>query len=72
MEVTFFDEIWQRYRELVVKDALVLIEGSLRFDEQGDCWRLAAKRVTELDRAREQQAHRIVLLWPRPMGRIKA
>ena len=68
MEVTFFDEIWQRYRELVVKDALVLIEGSLRFDEQGDCWRLAAKRVTELDRAREQQAHRIVLLWPKANG----
>ncbi|MFZ9709223.1 MAG: DNA polymerase III subunit alpha [Steroidobacteraceae bacterium] len=68
MEVTFFEEVMQRYRELIVKDALVLVEGSLRFDEQGDCWRLAAKRVTELDRAREQQAHRIVLVWPRSRG----
>ncbi|MBU6377836.1 MAG: DNA polymerase III subunit alpha [Gammaproteobacteria bacterium] len=68
IEVTFFDEILQQHRDLIVKDALVLVEGQLRFDEQGDTWRLAAKKVTELDRAREQQAHRIVLLWPRANG----
>lgn len=68
MEVTFFDEVMQRYRELIVKDALVLIEGQLRFDEQGDTWRLSAKKISELDRMREQQALRIVLLWPRAQG----
>jgi DNA polymerase-3 subunit alpha len=68
MEVTFFDEVLQRYRELIVKDSLVLIEGQLRFDEQGDTWRMAARKVSELDRAREQQAHRIVLVWPRANG----
>ena len=68
MEVTLFDEVMQRHRELIVKDALVLIDGQLRFDEQGDTWRLAAKKIVELDRAREQQAHRIVLLWPAANG----
>jgi DNA polymerase-3 subunit alpha len=68
IEVTFFDEVLQKYRELIVKDALVLIEGKLRFDEQGNAWRLAANRVTELNRAREQQATRIVLLWPETAG----
>ena len=68
MEVTFFDEVMQRYRELIVKDALVLIEGQLRFDEQGDTWRLSAKKISELDRMREQQALRIVLLWPQAQG----
>lgn len=68
IEVTFYDEVLQRYRELIVKDALVLIEGQLRFDEQGNAWRLAAKRVSELNRAREQQAERIVLLWPKTAG----
>ena len=68
MEVTFFDEVMQRYRELIVKDALVLIEGQLRFDEQGDTWRLSAKKISELDRMREQQALRIVLVWPRAQG----
>ena len=68
IEVTFYDEVLQRHRELIVKDALVLIEGQLRFDEQGNAWRLAAKRVSELNRAREQQAERIVLLWPKTAG----
>ena len=64
IEVTFFDEVFQQHRELLVKDALLLIEGQLRFDEFSDSWRLAAKRVSDLDRAREQQAHRILITWP--------
>jgi DNA polymerase-3 subunit alpha len=65
IEVTFFDEVFQQFRDLIVKDALVVVEGSLRFDEFSDSWRLAARRVVELDRLREQQAQRIVLTWPR-------
>ena len=68
IEVTLFDEVMQRHRELVTKDALVLVEGQLRFDEMGDAWRLSARRISELDRAREQQAQRIVLLWPAAPG----
>ena len=65
MEVTFFEEVYQKYREMIGKDALVLVEGKLRFDEFSDSWRLAAQQVRPLDRAREQQAVRIVLIWPR-------
>jgi DNA polymerase III subunit alpha len=64
MEVTLFDEVFQKYRDVVAKDALVAIEGQLRFDEFSDAWRLSAKRITELDRIREQQARRLVLRWP--------
>jgi DNA polymerase-3 subunit alpha len=42
----------------------VLIEGTLRFDEFIDAWRLAARRISELDRLREQQARRLVVTWP--------
>ena len=45
IEVTLFEEVYQRYRELIVKDALVQVEGALRFDEFSDAWRLAAKQV---------------------------
>jgi DNA polymerase III subunit alpha len=68
IEVTFFEDVFNQYRDLIVKDALLLVEGSLRFDEFIDGWRLAAKRVTELDRLRESQAHRIVLLWPQGLA----
>ncbi|MFO1426783.1 MAG: OB-fold nucleic acid binding domain-containing protein [Steroidobacteraceae bacterium] len=64
IEVSFFDEVFQQHRDLIVKDGLVLVEGSLRFDEFSDAWRIAARRVLELDRLREQQAHRIELRWP--------
>jgi DNA polymerase-3 subunit alpha len=64
LEVTLFEEVFQRHRDLVAKDALVLVEGSLRFDEFSDSWRLAARRITELDKVREQQARRVVLKWP--------
>jgi DNA polymerase-3 subunit alpha len=36
----------------------------LRFDEFSDAWRLSARKITELDRIREQQARRLVLKWP--------
>jgi DNA polymerase-3 subunit alpha len=64
LEVTLFEDVFQRYRDLVSKDALVLVEGSLRFDEFGDSWRLSARKLTELDKMREQQARRVVLKWP--------
>ena len=64
LEVTRVEDVFQRYRDLVAKDALVLVEGMLRFDEFGDSWRLAGRKLTELDKAREQQARRVVLKWP--------
>jgi DNA polymerase-3 subunit alpha len=64
IEVTLFDEVFQRHRDLIVKDALVLIEGLLRFDEFSDGWRLSARRITDLDQALQGQARRIVLKWP--------
>jgi DNA polymerase-3 subunit alpha len=61
IEVGFYDETYQQYRELLVKDQLLLIEGQLRFDEFINGWRLQGKKVSELARLREKEARRIVL-----------
>jgi DNA polymerase-3 subunit alpha len=61
LEVMLFEETWQKHRDLVVKDALVLVEGMLRFDEFSDSWRLAARRLSELDELRSRSAQRLVL-----------
>ncbi len=61
LEVMLFEETWQRHRELIAKDALVLVEGMLRFDDFSDSWRLAARRVSELDEVRARCAQRVVL-----------
>ena len=59
--MSFFDEQYQQYRELLVKDALLLIEGKLRFDEFANTLVLRANKVSELERLREKEARRIVL-----------
>jgi DNA polymerase-3 subunit alpha len=61
LEVMLFEETWQRHRDLITKDALVLVEGMLRFDDFSDSWRLAARRISDLERLREQEARRVVL-----------
>jgi DNA polymerase-3 subunit alpha len=61
LEVMLFEETWQRHRDLIAKDALVLVEGMLRFDDFSDSWRLAARRISDLERLREQEARRVVL-----------
>ncbi len=65
MEVTLFEETYQRYRDLIVKDAIVQVEGNLRFDDFSDAWRLVAKQVQPLQAVRERLARSISLLWPR-------
>ncbi len=61
IEAMLFEETWQKHRDLIAKDALVVVEGLLRFDEFSDAWRLAVRRVTELEKLREQEARRLIL-----------
>jgi len=64
MEVSMSEETHQRYRELIVKDGLVQVEGALRFDEFSDAWRVNARVIASLDGVRERLARLMVLEWP--------
>jgi DNA polymerase-3 subunit alpha len=61
IQCSFFDEQYQQFRDLLVKDALLLVEGKVRFDEFANTWVLRASKVSELERLREKEARRIVL-----------
>jgi DNA polymerase III subunit alpha len=61
IEAMLFEETWHKHRDLIAKDALVVVEGLLRFDEFSDAWRLAARRINELDKLCEQEARRLVI-----------
>ena len=50
IEAMLFEDIYQKYRDLIAKDALVLVDGTLRFDDFSDAWRLSAKRIIDLAR----------------------
>jgi len=46
------------------RDAILVVEGNLRFDDFADDWRIAARRIIGVAQAREQYARRLVLRWP--------
>jgi DNA polymerase-3 subunit alpha len=64
LEVSLYEETFQQYRDLIVKDAILIVEGSLRFDDFIEAWRLQAKSLMDIDRARERYARRLWLRWP--------
>ena len=61
IEALLFEETWQKHRELITKDALLLVEGLVRFDDFSDAWRLSVRRVSELEEARSRSAQRLVI-----------
>ncbi len=69
IEVTLFEEVYQRHRDVIVKDALVLVEGHFRFDEFADAWRISARKITDLNLVREQGARRLILKLPQGVDR---
>jgi len=64
LEVTMFEDVYQQFRALVARDAILVVDGGLRWDDFIEDWRLSAKRIIDVDQAREQYARRLVLRWP--------
>ena len=69
LEVTMFEDVYQQYRSVVTKDAILVVEGSLRWDDFVDDWRIGAKKIMDVDQAREQFARNLVLRWPASRAR---
>ncbi len=64
LEVSLYEETFQQHRDIIVKDAILIIDGTLRFDDFIEAWRLQAKTLMDIDRARERFARRLWLRWP--------
>jgi DNA polymerase-3 subunit alpha len=77
IEVSLYEEIFQQYRDIIVKDAILVIDGTLRFDDFIENWRVQAKTLIDIDRARERHARRLWLRWhegfdgPQGMNRLE-
>jgi DNA polymerase-3 subunit alpha len=63
LEVTLFDDVFEQFRNVVAKDRVLVVEGKLAFDEYLDACRITAKRVLDMDRARDTYATRLLLDW---------
>jgi DNA polymerase III subunit alpha len=64
LEVSLYEEVFQKHRDIIVKDAILIIDGILRFDDFIEAWRLQGKSLMDIDRARERFARRLWLRWP--------
>ncbi|MFV8833735.1 DNA polymerase III subunit alpha [Aquisalimonas sp. APHAB1-3] len=61
IEVSLFTEAYRKYGELVGKDKLLIVEGSLGYDDFSDSWRVSADKVYDIGDIREVYARRLVL-----------
>jgi DNA polymerase III subunit alpha len=64
LEVSLYEEVFQQHRDIIIKDSILIIDGTLRFDDFIEAWRLQAKSLMDIDRARERFARRLWLRWP--------
>ena len=61
LEVRIFPEVYERHRQLIVEDAILVVQGALGWDEFNQAMRLNVERVLDLDGARAEFARRLWL-----------
>jgi len=68
LEVTLFEDAYQRFRALAVKDKVVVVEGRLAFDEFIGGWRITVKNMYGVDELRERYLRRLDIEWTADAG----
>jgi DNA polymerase-3 subunit alpha len=64
IEASLFDDVWQQHRTVIARDAILVVEGQLRYDEFIDDWRINAKKLTPVHELREREARRLMIRLP--------
>jgi DNA polymerase-3 subunit alpha len=63
IEVAAFSDAYRKYRDLICKDALLVVEGSLGVDDYAGSLRLSADKLYSIEQARAQSARCLLLEW---------
>jgi len=61
IEVVLFADVYQRYRELLIKDKLLVVDGVAGPDEYSGGYKLSAEHIYDIDRARALYAKQLVI-----------
>jgi len=61
MEVSLFNEAFQEFRHLLVKDEIVVVAGPLRYDDFIGAWSVNVRSVLHIDRVIESRAKSMLL-----------
>ncbi len=63
LEVAAFSNVFDKYRDLLTKDAILVAEGSLAIDDFSNSLRMTAEKLYSMEEAREMYARSIALDW---------
>jgi DNA polymerase-3 subunit alpha len=63
LEVAAFSGIYDKYRDLLSKDTILIAEGSLAMDDFTNSLRMTAEKLYSMEQAREMYARGIALSW---------
>ncbi len=61
IELAVFSEPFRHYRNLLVKDKLLVVEGAVSVDEYSGGFKMSAEKLYDIDQAREAYAQRLVI-----------
>ncbi|MGR8999904.1 MAG: DNA polymerase III subunit alpha [Gammaproteobacteria bacterium] len=64
LEIAVFGEVYDKYRDILVRDDLLVAEGALAIDNFSGALRLTAEKLYDIEQARESFARGIQLTWP--------
>jgi DNA polymerase-3 subunit alpha len=64
LEVAVFSDVFEQYRDFLVKDTLLVAEGSLGYDDFAGQLRLTAERLMSIGQARVHFAKKLTIEWP--------
>src|SRR3569833_510820 len=59
IELAVFSEAYQRFRNYLVKDKLLVVEGTVSVDDYSGGFKMSAERMFDIDEAREEYARRV-------------
>jgi len=61
IELAVFSESYQRYRDLLAKDKLIVVEGEVSVDEYSGGYKMSARSIYDINQAREHFARKLIL-----------
>ncbi len=63
LEVSAFSNVYDKYRDLIAKDRILVCEGALAVDDFSGNLRMTAEKIYSMEQARESFARGIVIDW---------
>ncbi|HID49405.1 MAG TPA: DNA polymerase III subunit alpha, partial [Chromatiales bacterium] len=61
IELAVFSDTYQRYRDLLAKDSLIVVEGEVSVDEYTGGYKMSARAIYDIGQAREHFARKLVV-----------